>query len=135
MNYPVYIHQDDDGTASGFFPGVSGCYFAGDSFEEALADASSALDAHFELMAEGGADIPRPTAIADHKHDEECTDGVWALVDLDTSKYEGKSQKINITLPEILIAKIDSYVKTHSGEYGSRSGFLAIAARHEMKHS
>lgn len=33
--YPAYIHEDDDGTASGFFPGVPGCYFAGDTVENA----------------------------------------------------------------------------------------------------
>lgn len=134
MNYPVYVHQDPDGSASGFFPGVPGCYFAGDSFEEALADAARALDAHLELLAEQGEAIPEPTAIHQHQNDEDCAGGAWGLVNIDISKFEGKAQKINITLPELLIAKIDEYVKAH-GEYGSRSGFLAMAARHEMKHS
>ena len=31
MFYPAYIHSDPDGSASGFFPDVPGCYFAGDT--------------------------------------------------------------------------------------------------------
>ncbi len=29
MFYPAYIHSDSDGSASGFFPDVPGCFFAG----------------------------------------------------------------------------------------------------------
>lgn len=29
MFYPAYIHTDRDGRASGFFPDVPGCFFAG----------------------------------------------------------------------------------------------------------
>ncbi|WP_256140875.1 type II toxin-antitoxin system HicB family antitoxin, partial [Escherichia coli] len=31
MFYPAYIHSVPDGSASGFFPDVPGCYFAGDT--------------------------------------------------------------------------------------------------------
>lgn len=49
---------------------------------------------------------------------------MWALVDVDKSKFMGKSEKINITLPGHLIHRIDSFVSTHP-EYKSRSGLLA----------
>lgn len=133
MNYPVYIHQEQDGSASGFFPCVTGCYFAGDSIEDALNDAASALDAHLEALVDLGIDVPVPSPINAYRDSEDCTGGAWGLVNIDLGKFEGRAQKINITLPELLIAKIDDFVKANH-EYGSRSGFLAIAARHEMKH-
>jgi len=54
---------------------------------------------------------------------------VWALVDVDVSRFDGRAEKINITLPRRLLAKIDNYVRAH-GE--TRSGFLAEAARRAM---
>lgn len=36
MFYPAYIHSDPDGSASGFFPDVPGCYFAGDTLDNAF---------------------------------------------------------------------------------------------------
>jgi hypothetical protein len=53
-----------------------------------------------------------------------CT---WALVDIDVTKYLGKAQKLNITLPGYLLNRIDEYV-LHHPEEKSRSGFLASAA-------
>jgi predicted RNase H-like HicB family nuclease len=52
MFYPAYVHSDYDGSASGFFPDVPGCYFAGDTLDKAFEDAKGALDAHFELLSE-----------------------------------------------------------------------------------
>ena len=46
--------------------------------------------------------------------------GIWAVVDFDTSKYEGKAEKINIIVPRKLLSKIDAYESNHPGE--TRSG-------------
>ncbi|SUI84818.1 Uncharacterised protein family (UPF0150) [Serratia quinivorans] len=61
MFYPAYVHSEHDGSASGFFPDVPGCYFAGDTLDRAFEDAKSALDAHFELLSEDNQSIPTPT--------------------------------------------------------------------------
>ena len=58
------------------------------------------------------------------------SDGVWAAVDVDVSRYEGKAEKINITIPRRLLVKIDAYAKAHGS---TRSGFLAEAARAAMR--
>ncbi|CNK33685.1 Uncharacterised protein [Mycobacterium tuberculosis] len=49
------------------------------------------------------------------------------MVDIDVTKYLGKAQKLNITLPGYLLNRIDEYV-LHHPEEKSRSGFLASAA-------
>ncbi|WP_072023193.1 type II toxin-antitoxin system HicB family antitoxin [Photorhabdus australis] len=36
MRYPIYLHQADDGSFSGFVPDVIGCYFAGDTIDDAI---------------------------------------------------------------------------------------------------
>lgn len=127
--YPAYIHQDEDGSASGFFPGVDGCFFAGNTLEECMEDARGALDAHFEFMADEGLQIPAATKVSEHSNDEECKDGFWVMVEIDTSKFEGDIKRINITLPENLIGKIDNRVLSDAKRYASRSAFIAAAAR------
>ena len=133
--YPAYIHEDDDGTASGFFPGVPGCYFAGDTVEECLADARMALDAHLEFIADNGDSLPEPTSAKQYWHDEDCQGGVWLLVDIDATKFEGGAVRFNATLPNLLLKKIDKAVDADSKKFGSRSGFLAQAARAMLAHN
>ena len=52
------------------------------------------------------------------------------MVDADTRRFEGKAEKINITLPKFLLSRIDNYAKAHGI---SRSGFLALAAQQAMR--
>lgn len=55
----------------------------------------------------------------------------WVMVDVDLSSFEGKPQRINISLPDTLIKRIDSAVKGNS-VYRDRSHFIAQAARHAL---
>ncbi|WP_411754285.1 type II toxin-antitoxin system HicB family antitoxin [Serratia sp. (in: enterobacteria)] len=133
MFYPAYIHVDPDGSASGFFPDVPGCYFAGDSLDQTFHDAKSALDAHFEVLSEENQAIPRPQAMSFHlaQGNDALNGGQWLLVDINMDKFDGRAERINITLPHRLLNRIDSLVQQHPG-YGSRSAFLAAAARNEL---
>ncbi|WP_035604533.1 type II toxin-antitoxin system HicB family antitoxin [Edwardsiella tarda] len=135
MRYPIYLHQAEDGSFSGFVPDVVGCYFAGDTIDDAIADAQNALNTYFEYTTEAGEYPQQAKTVADHMNDEDCTGGSWAYVDIDLTKYDGKAVKINITLPQFLLARVDEYVSSHR-EYVSRSGFLAELARRELsKHA
>lgn len=53
------------------------------------------------------------------------------MVGIDLSRYEGHTTKLNITLPQFLLARIDDYVSSHN-EYHSRRGFFAELARREL---
>jgi predicted RNase H-like HicB family nuclease len=135
MKYPVYLHQAESGTYSGFVPDIPGCYFAGETLDDAIADAWGAMDTWLAFQSEKGLSIPVAKSINDHKDDTDCQGGIWGFVDIDMTRYEGKAVKLNITLPQSLLGKIDAYV-AHSSEFGSRSGFLAELARRElMKHA
>ena len=60
--YIALVHKDE-GTSYGVsFPDVPGCIAAGDTFEEAVANAAAALAAHFALMKADGDPIPAPHA-------------------------------------------------------------------------
>jgi predicted RNase H-like HicB family nuclease len=137
MLYSAFVEIDTDGTASGYFPDVPGCIFAGDTFEDTYKDAHSALEAHFELMAEKGLKIPESSGSwsldmsPENGSGEEARKGCWIGVEIDITKYLGKTERINITMPHLLIEKIDKAVGQNS-RYSSRSHFIAEAARKEL---
>ncbi|AFJ45798.1 type II toxin-antitoxin system HicB family antitoxin [Shimwellia blattae] len=56
----------------------------------------------------------------------------WFMIDVDLSEFSGKQQRINITLPDVLIKRIDQFIQGNRLEYRDRSHFLAQAARHEL---
>ena len=80
-------------------------------------------------MTENGGEVPLPRPISEHRNNPDFANGVWALVDIDTSRFDGRTEKINITVPRRILAKIDSYAKRHGA---TRSGFLVEAARRVM---
>jgi predicted RNase H-like HicB family nuclease len=130
MRFPVVLHSDDGVRFGVTVPDLPGCFSAGDTFDEALDSVVEAINLHLEGLTEDGDDIPLPRPIAEHRANPDFADGVWAAVDVDVSRFDGRAEKINITMPRRLLARIDSYAKAH-GE--SRSGFLADAARAAMR--
>jgi predicted RNA binding protein YcfA (HicA-like mRNA interferase family) len=52
-----------------------------------------------------------------------------AVVEVPIEQYLGPAEKINITMPKLLLRWVDDYAKEHGM---SRSGFLAQAARQAM---
>lgn len=128
MYYPLAIEKVSDGYVVAV-PDVEGCYSAGDTLEEALVNSRQAIESHIELLVRDGADIPMPTSIDNHRNDPdyEGHDVFFSIIDVDLSHLMGKAEKINVTLPSLLIRRIDDYVTKHP-IYKSRSGFLAQIA-------
>lgn len=56
----------------------------------------------------------------------------WFMIDVDLTEFEGKQQRVNITLPDVLIKRIDGFIQGNRSTYKDRSHFLAQAARHEL---
>lgn len=126
MRFPVVLHTDDGIHYGVTVPDLPGCFSAGDSIDDALLQVMEAIDVHLEGMLEdAGAEVPDAQPIAVHQRNPDYADGIWAYVDFNTSKYEGKAEKINITVPRRVLHRIDSYASSH-GE--TRSGFLTRAA-------
>lgn len=81
----IALFHKDKGTSYGVsFPDVPGCISAGDTFEEAVANASEALAGHLALMASDGDEIPNARNMEKLKEDkefrDESTDAVVAFV-------------------------------------------------------
>ena len=131
MKFPIAIEPATQNTAWGVVvPDLPGCFSAGDSAEDAFANAVEAIEAHCEILAEDNMDIPVPRPLAEWQSDPEYAGWVWALVDVDVSRFDGRAEKINITVPRRVLARIDAYARAH---HVTRSGFLVEAARAAMR--
>lgn len=63
-----------------------------------------------------------------HSDKDGSTGGQWLLVDINMKQFDGRAERINITIPRRLLVKIDSFVSEHP-QFSNRSAFLAEAAR------
>ena len=132
MLYPVAIEKGSERQAFGaIFPDVQNCFSAGDSYEEALNNAREALALHFEALADAGDLPPQASSVDSHIGDPGFEGFLWALVEVDIEPYLGGAIKKNVTLPKLLIKKIDSKIEEEP-EYKDRSHFLQIAAINEL---
>lgn len=129
MLYPVYVHLGDERHAHGVtIPDFPGCFTAADDWQDLPKNVQDAI----ELWCEGQElDLPKPTPLDKLAMDIHYQGGAWLLIDVDTSKLETKSVRLNISLPQGLVTKIDDYAKAHGA---TRSGFLAQAARLAMRN-
>jgi len=134
MLYPIAVERGSDAEAYGVIvPDIPGCFSAGDTFEEALENVKEAIAGHLEILAEDGEDIPLASEAVNFFDNEDYQGMVWAVVDIDVSRYLGKAEKVNVTLPSRLIHLIDDRVKKDT-RFKSRSAFLAASAE-RMLHA
>jgi len=126
MKYSVVIHKEKDSCFGVTVPDIVGCFSAGDTLESALRNAEEAIYSHLEILADDGEFAPVPLSIDNHFNNPDFAGGSWAYVDIDTSAFLGKTEKATVTLPKLLIDKIDEAVA--HGLAKSRSAFLAESA-------
>jgi len=133
LNYPVVIHKDKDSDYGVTVPDLPGCFSAGETLEDVLENAKEAIMCHVEGLMMDGEPVPNATSIENHRNNKSYKDGIWALVPVDLTKISGKAKRINITIPERLLAQVDHFAKD-KGE--KRSGlFLNAAMEYISQHA
>ncbi|PID51501.1 MAG: CopG family transcriptional regulator [Pasteurellales bacterium] len=110
------------------------CFSAADSEEDIIPQVTEAIHSMLELMIDDEFDILsiKDKGFRFYKtlEDYDYCD-TWLLIDIDLTAYFGNKKRLNITLPQYLIDRIDSKV-THSDIYRDRSHFLAVASQKEL---
>jgi predicted RNase H-like HicB family nuclease len=117
--FPAIVESGSEPGYSVFFPDLPGLASGGDTVQEAALNAEEGLRAHIELMAEEGLDIPKASDLDAVKVDLDIKEVARILVGVDTPAT--RALRLNVTLPEELVRRIDAASK-------NRSGFLAQAA-------
>jgi predicted RNase H-like HicB family nuclease len=123
--YIALIHKDADSAFGASFPDLPGCISAADTLEELRPMIEEALGFHIEGMIEDGDTVPEPSTLDEILKTEGYTDAVAVMV-VKASDAEGNTVRVNITLPEKTLAKID---RKAAAQGMSRSGFLVEAAK------
>jgi len=112
------------------FPDFPGCVSAGRTIEDALRESAEALALHVDGMREDGDKIPKPRtaeAIREARQDwVDMKDAIVATVSL--LPPQGKALRVQITMDERLLARIDAVTK-------NRSAFLSQAALRVLEKS
>ena len=130
MKYPVFITTDaDKNNYQLSVIDLPGCSTESKSVDEGLRNLENIVDSHLTILSEYGEKIPQPKPI--DYHIKSSSLGIWVIIDIDVIPYLGKSQKINVTLPELLIKQIDDRVNK-STEHKTRSGFIASVCLNEL---
>ena len=129
MRYPVIIHKDRGSDYGVTVPDLPGCFSAGETLEEALGNAEEAVLTHVEGLLLDDDTVPSPTDVETLRRKLKQKSVVWGIVSVDLSKLSERAKRINITIPDRLLSKIDSFAES-VGE--SRSGLLASAALEYM---
>jgi predicted RNase H-like HicB family nuclease len=125
MRYPVVIHKERGSAYGVTVPDIPGCFSAGDTLDEAFANAREAIFAHLELVTESGGDVADARSIEEHHTNKDYAGGTWAFVDVDIEDLLGPAQRVNVTIPKRALQKIDMAAKRRGD---TRSGLLTRAA-------
>lgn len=116
--YPAIIERAGS-TYSVFFPDLPGLTSAGATLQEAAIAAEEALSGHLAVSSAHGDDIPAPSDLDAVERDPEVDEAARILV---RGERPGKAVRVQISMDEGLLARIDRVAR-------NRSGFLADAAR------
>jgi predicted RNase H-like HicB family nuclease len=130
-NYIAIVHKDPRSDFGVSFPDFPGCITAGSTIDEAKDMAHDALSLHIKGMLEDSENIPTPSKLEDIMDDPQYSDAVVILV-VSVSEAKPRSVRVNITVPEDMLRKIDNVAKKRGM---SRSSFLVHAAQNAIASS
>ena len=98
--YPAIFEKEQEGGYSIYFPDIEGCYTQAEDLTEGIENAGDALCFMLYELERQGKPIPKFSNIKDVEVSE---DDIVTLIACDTqfykNYYEGKSVKINATIP------------------------------------
>jgi len=127
MKFPLQIcFHEKENNFHLTVPDLPGCKVQAETLDNVMSKVDDAIATHLNILAEYGESIPHATSLDVHVANCLVEKPIWAVIDFDIVPYLGKSHKINVTLPELLIKQIDDRV-SKSEEHKTRSGFIATA--------
>jgi predicted RNase H-like HicB family nuclease len=130
-HYRALLEPDGKSGYGVVFPDFPGCVTAAEDAEAAVHQAAEALALHVEGMIDDHTELPAPSApdapLPDWLADEPGAER-WVRV-LVPVTVPGKARRINVTLEEGLLARLDNAARSSRM---TRSAFLADAVRRAL---
>jgi len=131
MHYVAVIEKEPDSAFGVWLPDVEGCFSAGDTVEEAVANAAVALRQHVEAVESAGRRLPLARSIDEVLLEEDVVASVETgavLFAVPLLADAGRTVRLNISLDKALVDRIDAAAARGL----ARSAFLAQAAREKI---
>lgn len=128
MKYPIAIEPPASSRDAWgvIVPDLEGCYSASDDgVDGAIESAKEAIELWIETALDRELDIPAPSLITELQKDSRFKGWIWAVAEIDPALLSNEIERVNITLPKRILARLDHKAKA-AGE--SRSGFIAHLA-------
>lgn len=123
MRYPIAIETGDESTAFGIVvPDLPGCFSAGDSLDEAMANAEEAIALWIDATLDAGGSVPAPSTLDSLQKNPEFAGWTFGVVTVDPALLDDRTERVNITLPRRVLKRLDALAKA-AGE--TRSGYIA----------
>lgn len=93
MLFSIAIDRGDEDHAYGVVvPDLPGCFSAGDTLEEALANVSKAIEGWLEVAVDHGDPIPEAQTIEHHVDSPDFEGWTWKVVDIDVTPYLARTE-------------------------------------------
>ncbi|MFK2898989.1 type II toxin-antitoxin system HicB family antitoxin [Dyella jejuensis] len=84
MKYPIAIECGDEATAWGaVVPDLPGCFSAGDSLDEAYANAEKAVAFWIGEALDRGEPVPTPKSLDEHFNGKRFERWLWAIISVE----------------------------------------------------
>lgn len=128
MDVIALIHREKKAWGISF-PDFPGCVSAGSSLEEVLREGREALEFHVEGMDEDGAAMPVLRTIDVLRSDAEYDFETAELVSVISVDLPGKAVRVQITLEESLLARLD---RAANKAGSTRSGYIAETVKRRL---
>jgi len=112
MRYPIAIELGSDETAFGIvIPDLPGCFSAGDTIDEALANAEEAAAAWIDAALDAGLAIPVPSDLGAVRQRPEFASWTFGVVTIDPAALDDSTERVNITIPRRVLHRLDAMAK------------------------
>jgi predicted RNase H-like HicB family nuclease len=130
MKYPIAIEPGNATTSwCVVVPDLPGCFSASDSgMDEAIENAKEAIELWIETALDLGQTIPAASSITELQRKREFKGWVWAVAEIDPALLSDEIERVNITLPKRVLARLDAKAKAFDESRSAYIAHLAIRA-------
>jgi predicted RNase H-like HicB family nuclease len=132
MHYVAVVEKEAGSAFGVWFPDVEGCFSAGDTLDEAVANAAAALRQHVGSLESAGRQVSLArnvdTVLRDKDVKESLKSGAL-LFAVPLLADAGRTVRINVSLDKALVDQIDEAASVRGL---TRSAFIAQAAREKI---
>ena len=123
--YIAVINKENAKQFGVIFPDFLGCVSVGKNLEEAEEMAQEALQFHIDGMLKDGEELPRPKTLDEVKKKYKKAE-IFVMISV---KIKTKATRINITIDEKLLRKLDKFLLNRDE---TRSSFFAKSIENSL---